>query len=165
MPTPMLVEIDWDIHTADEWQAGTDGRITCEILRDDALVFTVILEPGKTTRLDRGRGDVLTYAFERPYLVSPVNLALSQGTVGVEYPNGFVGHLKMRLRNSGPDRWIKDTINVYGRVGELYRDEEGGSLLVFEDGGRDWIDLGSFTKRKVLSTDPAEGSATLTLIF
>jgi len=70
----------------------------------------------------------------------------------------------MRLRIAGEDRWIKDSVVVYGRVGELYRDEEGGSLLVFNDGDQ-WIDLGTFSKRKVLSTDPREGSATLTLLF
>ena len=70
----------------------------------------------------------------------------------------------MRLRNLGADRWIKDTINVRGRVGELWRDDEGGALLLFNE-GNEWIHLGSFTKRKVLSTDPNEGSAALTLLF
>ena len=164
MPTPMLVAIAWDIQTSHEQFAGTDTKLVCEILRDDAKVFTIILEPGNTTRLNRGVMNALAYHFTKPYLVTPTEPSLSQGVVGVEFPNGFVGHLKMRLRNTGDDLWIKETIDVYGQVGELYRDEEGGALLVLND--RDeWVDLGSFTKRQNLSTDPTEGFATLTLRF
>jgi hypothetical protein len=164
MPTPMLVAIAWDIKTSGEQFGGTDNRITCEILRDDVKIFTVILEPGNTTRLDRGLVDALTYQFTRPFLAFPTNESLSQGVIGIEFPSGFAGHLKMRLRNTGDDLWIKENINVYGRIGELYRDDEGGALLVFKDGNQ-WADLGSFTKRKVLSTDPNEGTTTLTLLF
>lgn len=164
MPTPMLVAIAWDIQTSGEQFAGTDTRITCEILRDDVKVFTVILESGNTIRLDRGHVDVLMYTFRQPFLTSPTVPSLSQGVVGVEFPNGFPGHLKMRLRNAGDDLWVKETIIVYGRIGELYRDNEGGALLMFDE-EHDWVDLGSFTKRKVLSTDPSEGTTTLTLLF
>jgi hypothetical protein len=164
MPTTMLVEIAWDIHTSNEPFAGTDNKISCELLRDDVNVFTIVLEPGGTKRLDRGLGDALLYKFGRPFLAAPVNSNLVQGVVGGEFPNGFGGHLKMRLRNAGDDLWIKNTINVYGRVGELFRDNEGGALLVFNDGNQ-WVDLGRFDKRHVLSTDPSEGTATLTLLF
>ena len=162
MSTPMLVAIYWDIHTSSEESAGTDSRLTCELLRDDQRVFTIILEPGNTTRLDRGLGDVLYYTFTSPFLVAPTIPSLSQGVVGVEFPEGFAGHLRMRLRNEGDDLWIKDTINVYGRVGELFRDDEGGALLVQHHGT---VDLGSFTRRQTLSTDPSEGFPTLTLLF
>lgn len=164
MPTPMLAAIAWDIQTSAEQFAGTDNKIVCEVLRDDAKIFTVILEAGNTTRLDRGLVDALVYHFTRPFLVFPTEESLSGGVIGIEFPNGFAGHLKMRLRNTGDDLWIKETINVYGRVGELHRDDEGGALLVFDERNQ-WVDLGSFTKRKVLSTDPSEGTTTLTLLF
>jgi len=164
MPTTMLAAIAWSINTRDEQSAGTDDKVTCEVLRDNTVVARFEIEPGNTAALDRDAGDVWRYDFKRMHLASPVNPSLSQGVVGVEFPQGIPGHLKMRLRIAGEDRWIKDSVVVYGRVGELYRDEEGGSLLVFNDGDQ-WIDLGTFSKRKVLSTDPREGSATLTLLF
>jgi len=116
--------------------------------------------------VDEGGVDFLYYEFTSPFLVTPTNPSLSQGVVGVEFPNGFAGHMKMRLRNAGDDLWIKDEIKVSARVGELFRDNEGGALVVFDQDADDQIvDLGYFTKRKVLSTDPAEGSAELTLLF
>ena len=165
MPTPMLLEIAIDVHTSNERFAGTDDRVTCEVLRDRHFVVRLTLEPGDTTQLDRNNGgDVYVFRFTAPFLVTPTVPSLSTGVAGIEYPQGFDGHLQLRLRNFGPDRWVKDTINVYAKVGELHRDDEGGGLVVWdEDGG--WRDMGTFNKRHVLSTEPGEGHPPLTLLF
>ncbi|MBB6096199.1 hypothetical protein HNQ60_005121 [Povalibacter uvarum] len=164
MSTTVLAAVRWSLYTSDEHQAGTDNEVTCELLRDDAPICIVRLEHGDTERLDRNRQDRVICTFKRPYLITPVNPRLSLGVAGIEYPQGFSGHMKMRLRISGPDRWIKDAIVVEGRIGELFRDSEGGALLVSDDGDP-WTDLGTFDKRKVLSTDANEGVSALTLIF
>ena len=49
MASPMLVTLYWDIYTSPDPMAGTDTKISCELLRDDRRVVNFILEPGDTT--------------------------------------------------------------------------------------------------------------------
>ncbi len=162
--TLMIRGLRWDISTSGESGAGSDARMDCDILRDGSKLLTAILETGETERLDRGNFDSLFLKFKRPFYALPINESLAQGVVGVEFPEGIAGHLTLRLRSRGDDKWIKEIIDVFALFGELIRDNEGGGLLVFDPGDQ-WKFIGRYNKRQVLSTDPNEGLVTLDLLF
>jgi hypothetical protein len=158
MPTPWLGGLKWDIRTSNDPGAGTDQALTCTILRDDKPITSFSLEPGDTERLDRGGHDVLFGQVKGAWFdpnAGDVNLARVQDEHGVEFPNGIPGHMKLRLQVAGDDEWIKESVTVFGQIGELWRDAEGGVSEDFAD-GNPWTNLGTYSMKRWLSTDPGD---------
>lgn len=164
MKTLMIRGLRWDISTSNDPGAGTDARLACEIFRDGNYLFRVNLEPGETERLDRGTFFSLYYMFTQPFYALPIDQGIAQGVVGIEFPQGIAGHLSLKLQIYGDDKWVKDRIEVYARLGELIRDEEGGGLLVYDD-KNDWEFIGFFGQKTSLSTNPDEGFTSWRLNF
>ena len=162
-------EIAWDIRTSTIPWAGTDTRLTVEILRDNALVIALAVEPGNTSRLDRGESAFYWWTFHGAnYAPSDDEYATTTGGAGmphgVEFPKGIGGHLECRLRAWGDDMWIKDNIDGYVR----YAKERGvpgtiDSTIWVDD--INWTPVGSFGVDATLSTDSSEGFRTWTLLY
>src|SRR5262245_21554006 len=156
-------EIGWDILTSSVVWGGTDTRISVEILRDNASVIALLVEPGATQRLDRGEDAFYWWRFQRAYFAPRPpddDIASTTGGAGfphgVEFPHGVVGHLKCRFRAWGDDMWIKDNVDGYVR----YAREKGVPGTI---DSTEWVDdlnwtlIWHFPADASLSTDPSEG--------
>jgi hypothetical protein len=168
-PMAWIGEIGWDIRTSSAQFAGTDTRVSVEILRDNALVIALLVEPGSTTRLDRGDGAFYWWRFQGAnFAPRDSDIGVSHGGAGfphgVEFPQGVVGHLKCRFRAWGDDMWIKDNIDGYVR----YATERGvpgtiDSTVWVDD--INWSLIWHFPQDVALSTDASEGFTTWTLNY
>ena len=162
-------EIGWDIRTSGDPIAGTDTRVTVEILRDNNLVILLNVEPGNTTRLDRGESTFYSWRFlGTNYAPDDSELGTITGgqgiPYGVEFPQNVVGHLKCRFRAWGDDLWIKDNVDGYVRYA-TERSVPGtiDSTVWVDD--LNWTFIWSFPQDVPISTDPAEGFTAWTLNY
>jgi hypothetical protein len=167
--TKWISEIGWDIRTSIDQFAGTDTPISVEILRDNALVIALLIEPGSTSRLDRGESQFYWWRFQGAnFAPSDSDIAVSRGGEGfphgVEFPQDIQGHLKCRLRAWGDDMWIKDNIGGYIRYARLVGVPGTIDSTVWVD-DLNWTFAGDFTQDVAVSTDPTEGFLTWTLLY
>jgi hypothetical protein len=160
--TKNVTKIDWTIKTGDAWWSGTDTTVKIEILRDGNLIKRLNLEPGLTSRLDRGELKTYYWVFQDP---DPDGVGVAISGTSVPYteffPNGVPGHLSVRFVAKGDDAWEKVWIasNVYS--GELKYVPGTIDAFVWKE---DW-DTFFFGQDVVLSTDPSEGFTTWTLRY
>lgn len=160
-------EIAWDIETEDDDWAGTDSRLTVEIIRDGEEVIALNVEPGNTGRLDRGDSEFHYWEFGATHFAPGDYRTWTPGLPypeAVEFPDGIEGSLECRFRIHGPDMWIKDRIDSYVR----YTSPEGvegtiDSMQWVDD--INWTHAGTFSVDANMSTDPTEGYTTWTLIY
>lgn len=162
-------EIGWDIKTSNVPFAGTDTPIIVEILRDDAPVIALYIEPGNTSRLNRGESQFYWWRFQGAiFAPNPSGIGVSHGGEGfphgVEFPHGIQGHLKCRLRAWGDDMWIKDNIGGYVRYARLVGVPGTIDSTIWVD-DFDWTFIGNFAQDVALSTDSREGHETWTLLY
>lgn len=155
-----VTKIQWTIKTDEEWWSGTDTRITCEVLKDDNRLLLADLEPGNTPRLDRSEQATYFWTFQNP---SGIGVSVSGTPVPyfIDFNQGIRGHLRVRFTAQGRDAWEKDWIRSHVFFGEL-RHVPGtiDSMRWVED----WETF-FFGRDVVLSTDSAEGFASLTLLY
>jgi hypothetical protein len=163
-------EIGWDIKTGNAVSfAGTDTRVSVEILRDNALIIALLVEPGGTQRLDLGESAFYWWRFQGAnFAPRDDDLAESIGGAGfphgVEFPQGVVGHLKCRLRAWGDDLWIKDNVDGYVRYAREKSVPNTIDSTVWVD-DLNWTLIWHFPQDAALSTDPSEGFTTWTLNY
>jgi hypothetical protein len=164
-----ISEIGWDIRTSGIDVAGTNTPIVVEILRDDALVIALFIEPGSTTRLDRGESQFYWWRFQGAnFAPNPSGIGTSTGGEGaphgVEFPEGIHNHLKCRLRAWGDDMWIKDNIAAHVRYARLVGVPGTIDSSIWVD-DLNWTFVGDFTQDVAISTDSGEGHETWTLVY
>lgn len=155
-----VTKIDWTIQTADAWWSGTDSQVKLEIYRDGDLLKRLNLEPGNTSRLNQSERTTYYWEFQNP---DGLGVSVS-GTVvpySVHFPSGVAGHLRVKLIAKGDDAWEKRSIDSVVYSGDL-RSVPGtiDSVRWIED-QQSFL----FNRDVVLSTDRAEGFASLTLNY
>lgn len=160
-------EIGWQIDTAGAQYSGTDSRVSTTILRDNAAVITLNIEPGNTQRLHRGESSFYWWRFAGTNFVDSDIVSWIAGLPfpdGVEFPDDVHGHLKCRFRIYGDDLWRKDQIIGYVRY-MTYHHIPGtiDSFAWVPD--INWTQVGVFGQDVVLSTDSSEGFSTWTLNY
>lgn len=159
-------EVAWDIKTSSQPYSGTNSPVTVTMLRDDAPVIALNVEPGNSNRLQRGDSQFHWWRFSGAYFQDPDVITWIAGLGypdGVEFADDVPGHLKYRFRIYGDDLWRKDRIDCYVRY--LSFQHVPGTIDSFiwvPD--LNWTHVGTFDRDLILSTDPAEGFRTLTLI-
>lgn len=167
-----ITSIRFRIITRDWRGAGTDSPLAVTILRDNQNVQAWNLEPGGTTRLDRGEDRSYTCSFNRVYLEpSPGGIGSISGSErprpnGVEFRQGINGHLACRLTILGDDTWISDRITVF--VKYAHREHVAGTIDSFHwVTDRHWTRIGVFEDDIHMSTDADDGHVhnPVTLIF
>ncbi len=158
-------EVAWDIRTSGARHSGTDSPVTVTLLRDDAPVISLNVEPGNTQRLNRGASELHWWRFSGAIFQDPDVVTWIAGLGypdGVEFANDVNGHLKYRFRIYGDDLWQKERIDCYVRY--LSFQHVPGTIDSFiwvPD--LNWTHVGTFDRDLVLSTDPGEGFRMLTL--
>lgn len=164
-----ISEIGWEITTADtEWYRGTDSRVTVEIIRDDDRILLLNVEPGHTSRLDRGDSAFHYWTFKGFFPVESEYVTYGAGIGfprdGVEFPEDIQGHLKCKFRIHGDDLWTKDNIEGYVRyVRPKHIPGTIDSHVWVDD--LNWTHVGTFSQDANLSTDRSEGYTTWTLLY
>lgn len=155
-----VTKIDWTIQTGDQWWSGTDTQIKIEIYRDNHLIKRLNLEPGNTPRLNRNELTTYFWQFQNP---DGIGVVVS-GTVVPHYenfPDGIIGHLRVKLIAKGDDAWEKISIDSAVYAGELrYVPGTIDSHVWVED----WETF-YFGRNIVLSTDRSEGFSALMLNY
>ena len=157
-------QIGWQIKTGASGGAGTDDRITVEVLRGNESIITLNVEMGETERLNRDNDVFHWWDFDRMYW-EPGDIVEWIG--GLPYPNAVEfsddvhGVLRCRFRAHGDDAWEKDSITVMVKYAERHFIE--GTIDAFEWKDGPWTAVGWFPQDVTLSTDPAEGVSTWTL--
>lgn len=155
-----VTRIDWTIKTGEKWWSGTDSQIQIEIYRDSQLLKRLNLEPGRTSRLNRGELATYFWIFQNP---DGVGVSIS-GTVVPYYEvfaEGIPGHLKVKFIAKGNDAWEKDWIDTAVYTGELRHVPGTIDSFVW---AQDWQEF-LFARDVVLSTDQSEGFTSLTLEY
>ena len=157
----------WDIKTSGEPGSGTDSQVTVTILRDDAPILSLNVEPGETTRLDRGNSVFHSWKFTGTIFVPSDITSWVAGMSypdGVEFPEDIKGHLKCRFEIHGADLWRKDNIGAY--VKYTHPEHVPGTIdsFVWVD-DLNWTFVGNFVQDVELSTDTGEGFSTWTLLY
>jgi hypothetical protein len=163
-----ITSIRFRIITRDWRGAGTNDQVAVTILRDGQNVQSWSLEPGGTTRLDRGEDRYYTCNFSRVYLEPISSISGSEGPRpnGVEFHQGISGHLTCRLTIFGNDTWITDRIIV--QVKYAHREHVAGTIDSFRwVTDRHWTRIGTFEDDIHMSTDADDGHVhnPVTLIF
>lgn len=155
-----VTKVDWTIKTGERWWSGTDTQITCEVFRDDSRLLLANLEPGRTPRLDRSELATYFWVFQNP---TGIGVSVSGTTVPYyeDFPQGLQQHLRVRFTAKGHDAWEKDWIRSNVHFGELRH--VPGTIDSFR-WVEDWETF-FFGRDVVLSTDSAEGFASLTLLY
>ena len=155
-----VTKIDWTIKTGERWWSGTDTQVQIEIYRDQQLIKRLILEPGRTPRLDQAEFQTYYWEFQ-----SPDVLGVSVSGTAVPYyegfPDGVHGHLIVKFIARGDDAWEKDWIESAVYSGELRHIP--GTIDSFR-WVEDWETF-LFDRDVVLSTDRAEGFTALNLRY
>jgi hypothetical protein len=164
-----ISEIGWDIKTLNVDPAGTDTPVVVDILRDDIPLITLAIEPGNTSRLDRGDSRFYWWRFQGTNFVpsddgTGTSSAGEELPHGVEFPQDIGGHLKCRLRALGEDMWIKDNVDAYVRYARLVHVPGTIDSSVWVD-DLNWTFVGSFTQDAPISTDTGEGYPSWTLVY
>ncbi len=159
--------LGWDIKTHPEPGAGTDSPVTVTILRDDAPILALNVEPGETTRLDRGSSAFYYWKFTgaifEPGGIHSWIAGLGYPD-GIEFSNDIHGHLKCRFQILGRDLWKKDNIGAHVKYARPKHVE--GTIDSFkwvED--LNWTKVGDFVQDVKMSTEFGEGFPVWTLIY
>ncbi len=155
-----LTKIAWRIITGTQWWSGTDTKIQLEIYRDGTRLLLANLEPGRTSRLNRGENATYFWEFKDP---SGLGTAVS-GTVVpyyIEFPNGLSGHLKVKLIATGDDAWEKISIKSTAFTGDLKWVPGTIDSVYWEEQQKEFY----FEQDVVLSTDTSEGHPNWTLLY
>lgn len=107
------------VKTKDRKYAGTDSDVQAGFLRNGwELTYGTLDLAGD----DLGRGDERGYNFifsdwfndrTQPIDFDPSPNPPPYPDRGIEYSNGLVGNLGIRLRIMGADMWIKDELHIY----------------------------------------------------
>ena len=160
-------EIGWHIKTSTEPGSGTDSRVTVTILRDDAPILALNVEPGETEKLDRGNSVFHWWKFRGAIFV-PSDITSWAAGLGypnaVEFPDDVQGHLKCRFEIHGDDLWRKDDIIGYVRYTKPKHVPGTIDSQIWVD-DINWTHVGAFTQNVNLSTDASEGYQKWTLIY
>jgi hypothetical protein len=155
-----VTKIEWTIQTGNHWWSGTDSPVRMEVYRDDVLLQRLRLEPGRTSRLDRG--ELKTYFWQ---FVDPSGIGVIVGGTVVPYtipfPNGIRGHLRVKFITLGDDAWEKVSIVSDVFSGELKHVPGTIDELVWVE---TW-DTFRFPRDIVLSLDRDEGFSAFTLLY
>lgn len=157
-----VTKVSWRIRTGSQWWSGTDTEVDMELFRDTHLIQRLRLEPGRTSRLNRGEDATYFWVFRDP---NPNGLGVSYSGFTPpyyeEFANGVPGHLKVKLIARGDDAWEKFSIVSTVFSGEI-RGVPGTIDSLFWDEHRDDF---VFSRDVVMSTDPREGHSTWTLLY
>ena len=159
--------IGWHIKTSSDKYSGTNSRVTVSILRDDISILALNVEPGSTTRLDRGNSVFHSWKFQGAiFYPSEFNTWLGGLAFpdAVEFPDDIQGHLKCKFEIHGDDLWKKD--DIIGYVKYATPQSVPGTIdsqIWVED--LNWTNVGNFTQDVILSADSSEGYKTWTLIY
>ena len=152
--------IYWTIETSNAQWSGTDDLVTIRIFRDGHRLVWANVEPGGTTRLDRGERRTYYWEFQNP---SSIGVFISGKPVPYteDFPEGVEGHLHCMFEIHGEDLWRVLDINSVVLAGEMK----------FIPGTIDswyWAQMPknfNFPGDDILSTDPSEGVRQLTLNY
>jgi hypothetical protein len=155
-----VTKISWRIQTGNLWWSGTDTEVDMEIYRDGTLLQRLLLEPGRTARLNRNENATYFWVFVNN---SGIGVSYSGFTPPYyeEFPNGINGHLKVKFIARGDDAWEKVAIYSTVFTGEI-RSVPGTIDSLYWEEHRDEF---AFTKDVVVSTDTKEGYPTWTLLY
>lgn len=146
-----LEKVDYMLQTrSGSW--GTDSKVVLEVLtkRYDGtwqVVSDKWVEPGNTGKLDAGKTEWFTRK-----LAMPVLLGDSGGD-----QKGYEKMVRFRFRIQGSDKWSPSDIVMKPTFAKRDWKNMGGLWESFQ------VSWDYDPKNWVLSTDPAEGSTTLTL--
>jgi len=155
-----VTKISWRIQTGNKSWSGTDTEIDMEIYRDGTLLQRLVLEPGRTSRLNRNENATYFWVFENH---SGIGVSYSGFTPPYyeEFVNGISGHLKVKFIARGKDAWEK--VAIYSTVfsGEIRAVPNTIDSLYWEE----FRDEFAFTKDVVISKDTSEGYPTWTLAY
>jgi hypothetical protein len=147
-----------------------------EIYRDSALLQKLRLEPGRTTRLNRGEDATYFWVFPN---TSGIGVSYSGFTPPfyIEFPNDIGGHLKVKFIARGDDAWEKFSIfstvfsgdikGVPGTIDSLFWEEHKKSNFEAElkKFGAKEITLPVVTSITLLAIKRAEAKAGRKLSF
>jgi hypothetical protein len=155
-----VTKISWRIRTGNQWWSGTDTEIDVEMYRDGTLLQRASVEPGRTSRLNRGEDATYFWEFKNN---SGIGVSISGFTPPffIEFPNGIQGHLKVKFIARGDDAWEKTSIISTVFSGEI-RGVPGTIDSMYWEEHRDEF---NFSQDVVLSTDSSEGHANWTLLY
>ena len=152
--------IDWTIDTGKKWWSGTDDTVFIDIMRDGDRIIRINLEPGNTSRLDRGESVTYFWVFEHP---DEIRKAVSGTTVPYteEFPEGIEGHLDVTFTAQDEDAWEALDIQSAVHTGRLRNIPGTIDSVEWVENVHDFY----FPGRDVLSTDHDEGVTRLNLNY
>lgn len=160
MAMEQMTRIDWTISTGDKWWSGTDDTVQVEIWNDSNMIIRLNVEPGDTSRLNRGETVNYYWVFRDP---SGLGTSVSGTTVPyyVRFPQGVAGHLRVKFIAKGDDAWEKVHIDSTVTTGALHGVEGTIDSVVWVEEFQDF----AFSQDVVISTDTDEGHPTWTLRY
>jgi hypothetical protein len=149
------------VGTKDAPNAGTDDLIQAVVLRDGHEVARLDLNWAGID--DNERGDQRAYTYfnlkrkndgtpELPPGLGQIPMPYPEH--GIEFSNGIVGHLKIRLSTNGFDMWIKDFVDL--SVREIRQKATSFDTLAWIEDS-DWTPMGRWGKDVSMSWDLFEG--------
>lgn len=156
------------VQTKNAHNAGTDHKVTSQVLRDGEPLVELVLDYPTEDDLERGARRAYDYVGptklprrndQTPQLPDGVGQSpMPYPGYGLEFSKGLSQHLTLRTRIRGDDLWIKDKVDLY--VQQIRRRATSFDTIEWRC-DEEWTYVASWTADKVLSTDPAEGVATL----
>lgn len=155
-----VTRISWTIKTSDTRHSGTDSPVTIRIFRDGARILWANVEPGHTSRLDRGELKTYFWEFRNP---SNIGVAISGKAVPYteDFLDGVEGHLRCMFEIHGDDLWRVLDISSVVLTGEM-------RFIPGTIDAWDWVQTPktfNFPGSDILSTDSGEGVRRLTLNY
>ena len=155
-----VTRIYWTIQTSNVQWSGTDDLVTIRICRDGQRLVWANVEPGNTTRLDRGERRTYYWTFKNP---SNIGVAVSGQAVPYteDFPDGVRGHLRCMFEIHGDDLWRVLDITSVVLTGEM-------SFIPGTIDSWNWVQTPrnfNFPGDDILSTDSGEGVRRLTLNY
>ena len=159
-----VTKIQWIIDTGNRRWNGTDTPVAIEIFRDDDRLFNGTLELGDTAALNRGTHQVFTWHAKPVHPIDAVGDSSESGAVAPyseSFPDGIVGHLKVRISAEGDDAWHERALVSKVFTGHLHHVPNTIDEL-------EWVEVVEnfgLNQTFVLSTDWSEGSQAVMLLY
>lgn len=159
-----------NVRTKSVTDAGTDSLVQATIVREGTNLLVLNLD--YPTEDDLQSGAIRNYDYigstklprtndKTPSLPPGVGQnPMPYPGYGIEYSDGLIGHLRIRLRIRGSDMWIKDNVDLY--VQFIRNVATSFDTLAWQ---RDpyWTYIASWTQDVAMSTDSDEGVTTWNL--
>ena len=155
------------VSTKDSTDSGTDHVVRAGVLRDGNELARLELDYADENDLERGA--VRSYYYSdlprRNHHTPELPAGVGQSPMpypdhGFEFSDGVNGHMKLRLRIHGDDKWVKDKVDLY--VKEIRNVATSFDTMAWQEDAT-WTFVGSWPMDVPMSTDFSEGAATWTL--